>query len=222
MPNRQNWNPSEHYKNAGVAESYDGTRFSSLAGRMFNALERRLIQKALAGLPRSSVVGDIPCGTGRLAETVLSLGFTVIGVDISAQMLDVARRRLERFGDRLHTEVCDARQLPASSLRFDAALCARVLMHFPLEEQIAFLRGVVAVTRGRVIITQGLDTAYHRMRRGLKRVLRHQNPASYPLTAQDLARLLRESGLREVRRYPLLPLISESLVIVAEPQAGSA
>ena len=162
-----------------------------------------------------STVADVPCGTGRLAEVLLEEGFTVVGFDISNSMLGVARSRLRRFG-RFQTQQQDATTLGQSGLQFEAALCARVLMHFPLAEQIEFLRNVAAVTRRRVVFTQGLDTPYHRLRRMLKRVLGHQKPAVYSLTPKQVTELISSAGLREIARYPVLPGISEALVFVTE------
>ncbi len=218
-PAARTWNPVNYYKNRDVAEDYDASRFSSLAGRLFNALEKRTIRKGFAGLPVGALIGDVPCGTGRLAEPLLREGYKVIGVDVSAEMLAVAVRRLGGFGDRFRTEVHDARLLPESGLRFDGALCARVLMHFPLAEQIRFLRAVRAVTARRVVFTQGLDTPYHRLRRWLKTRLGHQRPADYPLRPEEVVQLIQAAGLREVARYKVFPLVSESVVFVTEVAA---
>ena len=218
----KNWNPADHYKDDAIARSYDRKRFSSLSGRFFNNLEKRLIRKAFSELARDSVIGDVPCGTGRLAEVLLDSGFSVVGIDISPEMLATARERLDRFGERFRSVTSDAKTLADTGHRFDAALCARVLMHFPLPEQIAFLRGVAAVTDGRLVFTQGIDTAWHRIRRWLKRGLPLQRPAVFPLAPSDLHRLIEQAGLREIKRYRVLPILSESLVIVTEHRTDRA
>ena len=212
----KNWDPAEHYREAEVAETYDAERFTSLAGRVFNSLEKRLIRKAFTGVPAGATIGDVPCGTGRLAEVLLGRGFDVTGVDISPAMLRVAKSRLQRFGDKFQIRVLDARQLSDETVRFDAALCARVLMHFPLSEQITFLRNVASVTKGRLVFTQGVLTPYHRLRRLVKRVLLRENPAVYPLRPEEIRRLLAGAGLRLVKQYAVLPLLSESRVFVTE------
>src|SRR6476659_6781780 len=94
------WNPGEHYKSPKVAESYDQDRFSGVVGATFNWLEKRALRRALGDLPRDFTIADVPCGTGRLAEVALERGHRVMGIDVSDAMLSVARRRLERFGDR--------------------------------------------------------------------------------------------------------------------------
>lgn len=215
-PYGKNWQPQEHYKNTKVAESYDRERFASLAGRVFNNLEKRLVRKAFASVRKGAVIADIPCGTGRLSEVLLEQGFTVAGMDISSDMLGVAKAKLARFGSRFRPEVRDATTLAGSGVRFDAALCARVLMHFPLDEQIVFLKNVAAVTAGPVVFTQGVYSPYHRVRRWLKRLLRNQKPAAFSISGKDLCRLIDAAGLVEKRRFRVLPLVSESVVIVTE------
>lgn len=211
------WNPTTHYQDVAVAERYDRERFSSLPGRVFNALEKRELSHAFASVPKNSTVLDVPCGTGRLAETLLDDGFRVVGADIAAPMLEVARRKLARFGDRFETRVADVRELaerePAT---YDVALCARVLMHFPLDEQIAFLRCVARLAKGTVVFSQSLSTPYQRMRREMKKIMGHRPSAGYPITEDELQALLAGSGLREVGRYRLNRLVSEAMFVVAE------
>ncbi len=212
-----NWDANAHYRDTKVATEYDAARFSSFAGRIFNNLEKRIIRRSFEDLPRTAMIVDVPCGTGRLAEPLLEVGFKVHGMDISQEMLDVARSRLARFGDSFTTEVGDARRLvEGEDARFDAALCARVLMHFPLEEQIEFLRGVAHVVRGRMVLSQSLSSPYQRGRRSIKRFLGHQAPARYPITNSEMAVLLERSGLAETRRYRLGPPISEAVYVVAQ------
>jgi 2-polyprenyl-3-methyl-5-hydroxy-6-metoxy-1,4-benzoquinol methylase len=210
------WDPTTHYQEVQVAEQYDGQRFSSLAGRVFNGLEKGTIRRAFHDVPRHKTVVDVPCGTGRLAETLLEMGFVVTGVDISSAMLDVAKRRLQGYDARFRALCTDVHDLGESRpATYDVALCARVLMHFPLEQQIAFLRSVAKATRETVIFTQSLSSTYHRLRRRVKRVLGHQPSAGYPITNVEIGRMLKACGLREVRRIRLMPPISEAILIVA-------
>jgi 2-polyprenyl-3-methyl-5-hydroxy-6-metoxy-1,4-benzoquinol methylase len=212
------WDPVTHYKNTQVAERYDRERFSSVAGKVFNAIERGKILKAFKRLPAQATILDLPCGTGRFAEVLVGNGFRVVGADISAAMLEVASRKLSRYGDRFQIRVGNVHDLAKQeSKTYDAALCARVLMHFPLDEQIAFLRSVASLSRGTVVFTQSYDSPYQRFRRRIKRWLGNQPSAVYPITEAQLQRLLAGAGLREVRRFRLFSLISEAIYVVAEP-----
>ena len=211
------WDPVTHYKDVEIAERYDRVRFSSWAGRVFNALEKRYVAKAIQGLTPGSSILDLPCGTGRLAEVMLNAGHKVEGADVSPAMLEVARRKLQRFGERFSTRVLDVMTLPADApAQYDAALCARVLMHFPLDDQIRFLRGVAQLSRGPVILTQSFSTPYHRARRRFKRMIGNQPSANHPITESELRQLLDGAGLREVRRLRPARLVTEAIVVVAQ------
>lgn len=212
------WDPVTHYKDVAVAERYDRERFSRLTGRLFNTLEKFHIRRAFKDVPRDMTIMDLPCGTGRFAEVLLEEGFKVTGIDISPAMLHVAKRKVERFGDKFESRVADVRELAKQEQkRYDVALCARVLMHFPLEEQIAFLRSVTTLTRRKVIFTQSLSTPYHRLRRRLKKLIGNPPPAMFPITEVELRTLLAGAGLREVRRIRPLALVTESIFVIAEP-----
>jgi 2-polyprenyl-3-methyl-5-hydroxy-6-metoxy-1,4-benzoquinol methylase len=121
-------NPYERYKDTFVAESYDADRFAGIPGSIFDRLEKGRILDAFSDVPKEATILDAPCGTGRLAEALLEAGYRVFGVDISPAMLQVASRKLERYGSRFQTELGDLRELAEDNRRFDAALCARLLM----------------------------------------------------------------------------------------------
>ena len=212
----KNWLPYENYKSSRIAEEYDRKRFSSLAGRMFNALELMCLRRAFRDVHHDALVCDVPIGTGRLTEPLLGLGYRVHGVDISPAMLAVAQRKLGRFSDGYSSHVGDGRALGKMGPKYDAALCARMLFHVPLDEQISFLSAVAQATRDTVVITHSLNSWYQRRRRWLKRLLRNQKPVVYPVTNKELRALLQACGLREVRRHRPAPLLSEAVWIVAQ------
>lgn len=210
------WTADEYYKSHQVASEYDKSRFSSISGKAFDYLEKRTIRKCFSSIVKGQTIADAPCGTGRLAEVLLANGYRVHGIDISAAMLLVAEQRLLKYQDAFTHEVLDLKRLPASTPTYDAALCARVLMHFPLDQQVDFLSGVATLSRSIVVINHSLDSAYQRLRRRLKRMFFRQQPARCPISDANIKCLLKEAGLREVKRYRLFPLISEAVYIVAE------
>ena len=198
------WDATTHYQDARVAERYDRERFSRFTGRIFDKLEKRALKRAFASVPRSSLVMDLPCGTGRLAETLLEQGFRVVGVD------------------RFASVVADVHDLARTSAdAYDVALCARVLMHFPLPEQIAFLRSVSRLAKGTVVFSQSISTPWQRLRRRVKAMIGNPPPARWPISEAQLRQLLAGAGLREVRRVRVASLVSEGMFVVAEP-AGDA
>ena len=61
-PPRMNWDPVTHYQDVKIAEDYDRVRFDSLAGRVFERLERYNIRKAFRSIPKAGAILDLPCG----------------------------------------------------------------------------------------------------------------------------------------------------------------
>ena len=216
------WSADEYYKSVKVASEYDKSRFSSFPGKVFNYLEKRTITKCFSGVAKGQTIADAPCGTGRLAEALLANGYRVHGIDISEAMLLVAQQRLREYQSSFTIEVSDVKKLPPGGSTYDAALCARVLMHFTLDQQVEFLAGVASLSRSIVVINHSLDSAYQRFRRRVKRLLTHQEPAGFPTNNANIKLVLERAGLREVKRYRLFSPISEAVYIVAEKiQANS-
>jgi len=109
--------------------------FSSAAGewdRLRPELfgERSELSPLLGLLPADWTVGDLGCGTGRMAEALAPFVARVYAVDDSDAMLDAARERLARFE---HVEVVPGRleDLPLPPGSLDAAVIALVLHHLP-------------------------------------------------------------------------------------------
>lgn len=86
-----------------------------------------------ARLRPGMAVLDVACGPGastRLAAARLGKSGSVLGVDISEDMLALARRR-SRSDARLRFERRDAERLGLPSSTFDAVICHLGLMLFP-------------------------------------------------------------------------------------------
>ena len=89
----------------------------------------------MAALQPGERVLDVACGTGlvsfRALDAVGESG-SVLGTDISAQMVEAARRFASQRGVRNAAfERFDAEAMSLENASFDAALCALGLMYFP-------------------------------------------------------------------------------------------
>lgn len=105
----------------GFAEEYSAENESSL----LNAHIERPAMVALAGDVNGHHILDAGCGSGALAAELRERGATVTGVDASAGMLAVARRRL---GDDVELRVADLRDpLPFADEAFDDVVASLVL-----------------------------------------------------------------------------------------------
>jgi SAM-dependent methyltransferase len=66
--------------------------------------EQKIIEGFLDDMPSGSWVIDAPCGTGRFFDFYDSKGFVVRGVDISADMLAIAGRKVKSPTEVIATE----------------------------------------------------------------------------------------------------------------------
>ncbi len=69
---------------------------------------------------------DVASGTGHLAEHTVARGATVVGVDVAANMVKLARRRVPGAV----FQEGDAEALPFEDEHFDVVLCCFGLLHF--------------------------------------------------------------------------------------------
>ncbi|HVH38659.1 MAG TPA: class I SAM-dependent methyltransferase [Gemmatimonadaceae bacterium] len=91
---------------------------------LFNLVEdRRQVARLveLLELPSGARILDMPCGQGRHAHLLAEAGFDVDGLDLSAHLLAIAKKR--GTGKTLRYRRGDMRKLPAAwTGRFDAVL----------------------------------------------------------------------------------------------------
>jgi ubiquinone/menaquinone biosynthesis C-methylase UbiE len=149
--------------------------------QMPNALiraEEPLVDEALAQV-RAGRALDAACGTGRHAARLVASGHRTVGVDCSAAMLAIARRKVPQADFRIG----DLTRLPLEDRSVDVAVCALALTHLPdPEPAIAEL--------ARVVRPDGTI------------VLADAHPAFVQLQGQAL--FPREDGFAFVRNYPHL------------------
>jgi 2-polyprenyl-3-methyl-5-hydroxy-6-metoxy-1,4-benzoquinol methylase len=86
--------------------------------------------RRLAGLPIDHLtVADIGCNAGAQSRVWLEAGHEVRGLDISRDLVELARSRNTAFGARASFEVGSATTLPWDSATFDICLLPELLEH---------------------------------------------------------------------------------------------
>lgn len=207
----------EHYRDPAVAASYDTERFATRKGRFVDRREQALISDAIrrAGAVAGSLILDVPCGTGRLTRALVDEGYVVTGVDVSEAMLARAAARMADVptADQPTLIVGDAEALPLADATVDVVVSLRLFGHLPPLARARALRDFRRVTRGHVVVAY-----YHRG--AIQRLLRRRRRSStpwHPVSLRELDAELHDAGLRRVHRRFLLPIISETIVVLARP-----
>ena len=137
--------PAAHYD--AFAEAYSALNEVSL----YNAYYERPATLALAGEVAGRRILDAGCGSGPLFAALRERGAIVTGVDASAAMLELARRRLGGDADLRVADLGDP--LPFADGAFDDVIASLVL-HY-LEDWTAPLAELRRVLRpgGRLIVS---------------------------------------------------------------------
>ena len=121
--------PQESWQLAGTAPE---TYHRYVVPALFAPWAHRLV-KEVALQPGERVL-DIACGTGvvtRLAATQVGLGGAVVGLDLNAGMLAVARSQPAQSGASIDWREGNALTLPFADETFDVVLCQQGLQFFP-------------------------------------------------------------------------------------------
>ena len=90
--------------------------YETPVGRAHDRAQKSDVGKLLRPARREALLLDVGCGTGHWSRFFVSLGYAVVGIDISAEMIEVARARPAPqclFG------VADACDLPFGEYCFD-------------------------------------------------------------------------------------------------------
>ena len=137
-------------------------------------------------LPPGAKILDVGCGSGWLSEYFARLGYDVCGIDISDDLIRMARERVENVPYNLDHETAlrcrflthDVEVKPLAE-KFDAIICYDSLHH--LADERAVFRHLAAM----------LDVG------GLLFLLEGQKPPAGSATADELRAVMREYGTLE-------------------------
>lgn len=149
----------------------------------------RLAARFLGLLPCAPDVLDVGCGHGRDMAWFEARGATVVGVDISARMLALAR---ERTTGALHE--MDMRDLRIMDGAFDGVWVNASLLHVAKRDAPQVVKDFARVLRPRGVLAL---TAKHGDGEAVQRRGEANSPFFFAFyTADELARLATAEGLR--------------------------
>ncbi|MFC5972328.1 class I SAM-dependent methyltransferase [Halomarina salina] len=175
---------------ADAVETFE--RFEALERRLVGRYRQRLFSRA------QGTVLDVACGTGSNFRHVPE-GCSLVGVDLSAAMLDGARREADSLGRDITLAHADAQRLPFDDDAFDTVVSALSTCTFP--DPVAALREMARVCRpsGRVLLFEHGRSSARPLAWGQDRLAPRHFEQMGCRWNQDPEAVVREAGL-EIRR----------------------
>lgn len=174
------------------------------AERLADALDRMPIERAVLGLfcelvtasHAEPAVGDIGCGTGRLAPYLAHHGVIPTGVDLSPEMVRTAQRDHPGFAFR----AADLRDLPFADDELAGVVCWYSLMYLPPEDRVAAYRELARVVRTGGHLAMAWKLGDDSVRRAGRATGLDVEFDIWWHSHDEVGRLLAEAGFTEVFR----------------------
>ena len=160
-------------------------------------------------LPPNQKIVDVATGTGTLAYELAMLGHSVVGIDVSTEMLNLAMKKCSKNLD-LSFEQADAAHLFFKNNKFDVASISFALHDMPYEDEIKVLQEMKRVTKpnGHILIVDYNEPRNHWAAKLAFPLIRASESTNWlPFINRGLESLIQEVNLRVSRRITYLGVI---------------
>ncbi|MEI6260927.1 MAG: class I SAM-dependent methyltransferase [Deltaproteobacteria bacterium] len=202
------YNAQQRYQDNEYAENYDKRRFFSLFGRLIHIIDMRALDAATTNLPKGSLILDVPCGTGRLTTHLANNGFRVAGVDISKEMIQIAKRK-DYSGNLEEFMNSPAENLPYPDKHFDHVTSGRFLAHLPPESRVAVLKEFARVSKGEIIVGYHILNVFADISRYVRTCGQIKHFKLSRVHMVDALCEISDAGLQIIKTVKLIPVIHD-------------
>ncbi|AMM54330.1 class I SAM-dependent methyltransferase [Pyrococcus kukulkanii] len=184
---------------------------------------RRVLSRVF---PKKMKILDVGTGTGFIAMRLAELGHDVTGIDISENMIEIAKEKARRANLPIRFLIGDAENLPFEDGEFNGVICRHVLWTLPNPEKALMEFFRVTKPGGKVVIIEG----NWKQPTGLKKAIRYfatliyekRKPTSLPPWINEKLPLRRgkvpDSIVDILRRLGIKEIIIEDLSWLREIQ----
>ncbi len=194
------------YNLANKPEKHLGDGMDAETHRHFSDFANMAVALAL---PAGARILDVGCGSGWLTEYFARLGYDLTGIDISDDLIRIARERLDSVPYNVdhETALCcrflthDIEAAPLAE-KFDAVICYDSLHHFEAEQTVFRHLAMMLEVGGMLFILEGQKPpADSATAEELRNVMREYGTLESPFSDQYLYALLDKNGLAVVGNY---------------------
>ncbi len=207
----------QFYQSSEVAADYDEHRFRTPKRQRRNARKWAAIQQALALTDGVKTIVDLPCGTGRFTGHLARAGYTVVGSDISIEMMQQAAKLPSVSHENIKGYVrADAEALPFRTKSADCVMSIRFLFHVDPDTRRCMLREFGRVSRRWVIADYRHK---YSVRYGIWKLSRALGLTRRPferVSVKSMTAEFEDAGLRVARIINVRRWLSDKWVVLAE------
>ena len=207
------------WRDPRVAAEYEARRFRRPSQRLKHRRDVALVLSLLRKAGNVRSVLDFPSGTGRIRPALEEAGYSVVGADVSAEMLASGTHAADENPSAFARVQAEGEHLPFAASSFDAVVSLRFLFHVrDPRARATILREMARVASGVVIgQVRYRGTWKHAARWARRRIGlgRRYRPAS---GATEIARELEGAGLEILRLVAVSRLFSDKALFVARPR----
>ncbi len=162
----------------------------------------------LGDISRKTVV-DLGCGKGENLVPLARRGAYIVGVDLSPELVELAKRRVEAAGVKADLRVGSAYATGLPDECADIVFCIALVHHLNIPQLCSEMRRILKKT-GFIIISEPVrfSQSYDRVRKLLPK-RRNISEYEHPLTKSEFQCLATDFSVENVRyfRLPFVPLI---------------
>jgi ubiquinone/menaquinone biosynthesis C-methylase UbiE len=182
-------------------------------------IEQNLIRELLREAQPGESVLDVPFGTGRFAKIYLEGGLEVSGVEISPDMVAVAKETLGPSFEKCRVMIASADAIPFDENSFDFVVCCRFLGMTPFKMACSVLLELRRVAKRKIILYMkvrsgrvGLHDCFEKLWSFFRRMLSYSNSMGLggKISEAEFKKMLDAAKLHVVERRTILEMNGSS------------
>ena len=183
---------------------------------MAMAREKKCVDKALAHciLSSTSVVLDMPCGTGFIADILLKRRISIVAGDISREMMSLAVEDYQgsKFTGFVEADITNS---PFRNNAFDCVLVLGLMHRLPEYVKVKILKDIATITNKYLIISFSETNFLQRLKLGCLKIIKPAHKSSaFPLAIRKMFSLVRQNGWKVLKVYRPIWLLSSDVVFL--------
>ena len=201
-----------YYQDKEIADRYYQKRFSSFPGQFNHFLEKTFLINTIQDLKIESVL-DVACGTGRMTRELLNCEIKhITGIDISEEMIDVARKYCSNENINIVFQKGDATHLPITNNEYDLVISYRFLDHLPPVEKKQALAEMLRVSKKYLVFTMANLNGWTRFARYLRKTVNKNYYEGFLIDEKEVLQLMKKNNVNVLKRKMKTPLLAMEIM----------